>query len=351
MRAQIFIALCLAGAFACSAQDTPTPQPGQLKDPRAILAAAAPFYDFSDPALKPFHLKATYQLYDENGKPTEQGTFEYWWASPKVYRVSWSRPSATRTYWHTADGKEAYVETGEHLGYFEQRLQSNLFSPIPSGETIDPSKNGLILNSVKVGGLRFPCVSDVPLKGDDPSDFRTLPTKCFEPTLPVLRFEFNAQGIVATNYDNLAKFQGKFLARTIQIVGGNQKLFTAAVDNTNAIDPSDSALVPSQDAIFKQDARRNAGPLEVGSLSKKQPPIYPPVAKAQRLQGTVLIEATIGADGKTKDPRVLFSSSPLFSAPTLDAVSQWEYKPFVLNGIPIDTETLIVVTFSLDRLR
>src|SRR5580698_1750358 len=149
MRAQILVAVFLLGAFAASAQDTPTPQPGQLKDPRAILAAAAPFYDFSDPTLKPFHLKATYQLYDDKGNPAEQGTFEYWWASPKVYRVSWSRPGATRTDWYTADGKQAYVEAGERLGYFEKGLQSNLFSPLLSSEAIDPSKIRLILNDVK----------------------------------------------------------------------------------------------------------------------------------------------------------------------------------------------------------
>jgi hypothetical protein len=62
MRAQILIAVCLGGALGALAQDAPSLQPGQMKDPRAILAAAAPFYDFSDPALKPWHLKAAYQL-------------------------------------------------------------------------------------------------------------------------------------------------------------------------------------------------------------------------------------------------------------------------------------------------
>jgi len=349
MRAQILVVMCLVGAFAAYAQDTPTPQPGQIKDPRAILAAAATFYDFSDSALKPWHLKATYQIYDEKGSPTEQGTFEYWWASPKVYRVSWSRPGATRTNWHTADGKEAYVETGERLGFFEKGLQSNLFSPLPSTEEIDPSKIRLILNEFKAGGSQFPCVSELPLKSDEPSDFRMLSTKCFDPTLPALRFEFSSQGAVATNYDNLAKFHGKYLARMIQILGENQKLFTAAVDATNAIDPSDSALVPPKDAIFRPDALPAGGSLGVGYLTKKQPPVYPPIAKEQRLQGNVLIEATIGTDGKIKDPRVLLSPSPLLSAPSLDAISQWEYKPYLLDGVPTEVDTLIVVKFALGR--
>jgi hypothetical protein len=78
MRAQILIAVCLGGVLPGFTQNASSPQPGLPKDPRAVFAAAAPFYNFSDPALKPWHLKATYQLYDEKGKPAEEGTFEYW---------------------------------------------------------------------------------------------------------------------------------------------------------------------------------------------------------------------------------------------------------------------------------
>jgi TonB family protein len=349
MRARILIARCLVGALGGFAQDAPAPQPGQIKDPRAIFAAAAPFYDYSDTALKPFHLKATYQLYDENGKPSEQGTFEYWWASPNVHRASWTRPGATRTYWHTADGKEAYVETGERLGYFEKGLQSNLFSPLPSKEAIDPSKFHLIRNDLKLGGTRFQCVSEAPLKGDEPLDFRMSPTKCFDPALPVLRFQFDSQGFVTTNYENFAKFQGKYLARTIQILGGDQKLFSAVVDSTNPLDPTDPALVPTKDAIFEPDSLHATGSLEVGTLTKQLPPVYPPMAKSQRLQGSVLIDTTIDVDGKIKEPCVLFSPSPILSAASLDAISQWRYKPYLQNGIPTEVETLIVVVFTLGR--
>lgn len=163
MRAQILIALYLAGTLASFAQDAPAPQPGKIKDPRAILAAAAPFYDFSDPALRPWHLKAAYQLYDDKGNPAEQGIFEYWWASPMVYRVSWSRRSAKRTDWHTADGKSAYETTGDGLSFFEYKLQSALFSPLPESADLDPAKIRLDRQEVKLGNAKFPCVEVIPL--------------------------------------------------------------------------------------------------------------------------------------------------------------------------------------------
>ena len=58
--------------------------PEMPKDPRALLQMTEPMYDFSNAELKPWHLKATYQVYDENSGTSEQGTFEYWWAGPEA---------------------------------------------------------------------------------------------------------------------------------------------------------------------------------------------------------------------------------------------------------------------------
>jgi TonB family protein len=352
MRARILVAVFLLAAFAASAQDTPTPQPGQLKDPRAILAAAAPYYDFNDPALKPWHLKATYQLYDENGKPSEQGTFEYWWSSPKVHRVSWTRPGATRSEWHTADGKEAYVETGERLGYFEKGLWSTLFSPLLAANSTDPAKIEMQRNKLKLGDTEFVCVTLDPTKlpaNFQPLNFRVFPTQCFDSTLPVLRVGFSSEGDIGTAFDNIAKFQGKYLARRIQIMAESQKLFSAVVDSTGSLDPADPALVPTNDAIFKPDSPRSAGSVESASLVKSQPPFYPRMAKLQGLRGNVLVDVIIGVDGKIKDPRVILSPSPLLSAPSLDCVSKWEYKPSLKNGVPIEVNTVINLVFTMSR--
>jgi TonB family protein len=318
-----------------------------MKDPRAILSAAAPFYDFSDPTLKPWHLKATYQLYDEKGNPSEQGTFEYWWASPKVHRASWSRPGVSESIWFTDGDKEATVKTGGPLDYFERGVESNLLSPLPSPEAIDPAKTRLILNNFKTDGLRLPCISESSIKGEEPSNFRMLNTDCFDSVLPILRLEFSAEGIVSTIYNNFVKFQGKYLARAIQIMGGDQKLFTASVDSIGLLDPADPALVPPKDALLKPDTANLNENLASGSLAKKQVPIYPTLAKAQRIQGSVLVEATIGVDGKIKDSRVILSPSPLLSASSLEAISHWEYKPYLKDGVPTEVETLIAVEFTL----
>jgi len=93
---RIFTLICFAFAAvsAVSVQSPATPKPQLPNDPRDMLAAALPQYDFSGATMKPWHIKGTYQIYDESGNPEEQGSYEYWWESAKVYRSSWNRTDA-----------------------------------------------------------------------------------------------------------------------------------------------------------------------------------------------------------------------------------------------------------------
>jgi protein TonB len=63
----------------------------------------------------------------------------------------------------------------------------------------------------------------------------------------------------------------------------------------------------------------------------------------------VILQANIGKDGKIHDIRVILSPSPLLSDSSLQAVSHWEYQPYLLNGEPVEVETTVTVTYSLGR--
>jgi hypothetical protein len=77
MRIHLLLTLSFCAALYGAAQTASTTPAALPKDPHEIFATAAPYYDFSDPSLTPWHLKAAYQFYDDQGKPAEQGTFEY----------------------------------------------------------------------------------------------------------------------------------------------------------------------------------------------------------------------------------------------------------------------------------
>ncbi len=353
MRSQIFVVLCLGVAFQGFGQTSAPAAPALPKAPRAIIDAAAPFYDFTDPALKPWHLKAAYQLYDEKGDPTEQGTYEYWWVSPKLYRSTWRRPGATHTDWHTADGKHAYQSTGEPLKYFENKLQSALLSPLPTSDDLDPGNVHLELKALASAGTKFPCIMLVPNMpprfGSDNIALGLFPTYCFDPQLPVLRAS-TSMGSFEILFDKIVKIQGKFLAREVGFYQGKYKILSATVDTVEGIAPSNAALTPPADAQIEKVGKVDlSSAVAVGSLNKKQMPVYPQDAKDAHVSGTVILRAVIGRDGSIYDLHVVSAPWPSLAASALWAVSHWEYKPYLLNGEPVEVETTVNVIYSLGR--
>ena len=85
-----------------------------------------------------------------------------------------------------------------------------------------------------------------------------------------------------------------------------------------------------------------------GSLIFKKTPAYPPIAIASRTEGTVLLQATISKAGTIENLRVMGGPAMLQQA-ALDAVKSWRYRPYVLNGQPVEVETTVNVVFTLSR--
>ena len=75
-------------------------------------------------------------------------------------------------------------------------------------------------------------------------------------------------------------------------------------------------------------------------------PVYPPVAKAARVSGVVVLKATIGKDGLIHDLSVV-SGPPMLQSAAVNAVKQWVYRPYMLNGEPVEVDTMINVVFNL----
>jgi TonB family protein len=349
-----------SGAFAQAALSTNPPMP---TDPKGMLAAAAPMYDFSAATLKPWHVKASYQVYDGKGDPAGKGTYEYWWASPDVYRSTWTREAGAHTDWHTADGKHAYEASGERVNYFEFKLQSALFSPLPDAADLDPKTYRLERQMAPMGKAKMPCVMVIrimPQHGQVQSvPLGLFPTYCFDPDAPVLRVSYSL-GSMTTVFDHIVKVQGRYLPEKIDFFEGARKILTATVDGVNGIAASDPALLPpseaavrdakpSSDKVVVQDLKKVtiAGGVAQGFLFKKEVPVYPQDAKDARVQGTVVLQATIGTDGGIHDLKVISGPWPSLIAAALWSVSHWTYKPYLLNGEPVEVETTVNVVFSL----
>jgi protein TonB len=89
-----------------------------------------------------------------------------------------------------------------------------------------------------------------------------------------------------------------------------------------------------------------SGGVMQGNLLLKTVPQYPPIAKAARVQGVVVLQATISKTGSIENLKVVSGPAMLQQA-ALNAVQTWRYKPYLLNNEPVEVETTVNVIFTL----
>jgi periplasmic protein TonB len=117
------------------------------------------------------------------------------------------------------------------------------------------------------------------------------------------------------------------------------------------IDDLDRELVPPP-VIVKPAAQPD--PVRIGGTIRNpiklrgNDPVYPAIAQAARVQGIVILEATLGPDGRMVNARIL-RSVPLLDQAALEAVRTWEYTPTMLNGVPVPVIMTITVQFTLSK--
>jgi protein TonB len=98
-------------------------------------------------------------------------------------------------------------------------------------------------------------------------------------------------------------------------------------------------------AVVPQRVRVSQGVSE-GLLLHKVTPTYPPLARQARIQGSVVLQAVISKNGVIENLH-LVQGHPMLAPAAIEAVKQWKYKPYFLNGEPVEVETVITVNFTL----
>ena len=132
-----------------------------------------------------------------------------------------------------------------------------------------------------------------------------------------------------------------------------------APSNNIGLPDSGNGVTPGGDVFQPQPAPRvvhpaPSGPVRISSgvassiVLYKVVPVYPPIAREARVEGTVVLEAVISKQGTIENLRVV-SGPAMLQQSALNAVSVWRYRPFLLNGEPVAVETTVNVIFSLGR--
>jgi protein TonB len=109
---------------------------------------------------------------------------------------------------------------------------------------------------------------------------------------------------------------------------------------------SNTSVVPKLALPMAPKRVRVSQGVTTGLLIRKIEPFYPAIARGAHVQGQVVLKAIINKDGHIQDLQ-LISGHVLLAPAAVDAVKQWLYKPFLLNGEPVEVETTVTVTFQL----
>ena len=114
------------------------------------------------------------------------------------------------------------------------------------------------------------------------------------------------------------------------------------------VGPLDKAIAEPPPPPAPAGPVRPGGQVKVPEKIHDVAPVYPQIALTVRKEGIVIVEATIGTDGRVVDARILRSEQLLDQA-ALDAVRQWTYTPTTLNGVAVPVVMTVTVRFQLQR--
>ena len=290
----------------------------------------------------PFHLAMTFQLFDLSGKPEETGSFEEWWAAPGSSRVVVHMAGLKEDGWAPAGAAPAVVRDG----YLVRKLVEVAVRPVvasrPPGEALKQENRGS-------GKTRLRCVTRQQMLQHQQVDGETL---CTNPDIDDVRAALEFGGSMVSIRNSIGKFHDTFVALGLQISLLGRSAITGTMTTLQSFDPATSEvkLPPSASESVSPGPEAGHVPAQVmaGGRVSFVEPTYPDRAKMQHQSGKVILGAVIGADGAIRTLTPIASTDAMFTDAATEAVKKWKYSPYMLNGVPTEADTTIMVNFRLN---
>ena len=197
--------------------------------------------------IKPWHLKATFTLFDENGKTTDQETYEESWASPTKYKIAYTGTGFSQTNYGTDQG---VMRSGSrHFApYLFVQIGNQLIDPFLDSERLTEHLS-FTQEKLSLGKTKLHCITVQGSTLPSAPPITISPKYCFDLDLPVLRVSSRWDGFQFARSD-IFPFQNRFLARDIQGFRGGKILIKAHLDTVETLNAtSDADFAPPDDAL------------------------------------------------------------------------------------------------------
>jgi TonB family protein len=318
-------------------------------EPAAMLSLAVSANGLNGPDVQPWHIKVSYQIFDHRGDPETSGTYEEFWISPRKYKRSYTSANFTQTDF-AVDGALYRSGNQEWPRSREMTVRELLIQPFGAGVDLQQSK--LVKSDRSFGQTTLQCIAVRPRKTNVAITVIGYPDAspqfCLEQKAPILRFDSEGGGENDTVYNNIARFQGHYIARDVKVTSEGKQRTTLHVETIEGLS-SATEFTPATDAVGPLNGRMALFPGNIKDLVLNMPPpVYPSSAKHAHIQGTVVVQAIVGKDGKVIEAHAVSGPVELQGAAT-DSVRKWEFRPFLVMGEPVEFESKFEVFFALAR--
>jgi TonB family protein len=338
----IFAALALLNAGGMSSLAAGSKP---ASDPRAIMKLAAKINGLSGLNAQPWEVKVSFKALGEKGYLLDEGTYEETWISPIKFKRTLIGATHTLSEFGTAQGtlrsgdkwKSSVTLNDMHLAMLNP-LPADIF--IKLSEARGESRN--------VAGVQCRCV-----------DLYQHPSPRATETKPGYSYCFDAKGILLqatmaawdnTQYvlTNSIQFQGRWVPSDIEVWNQGVLVLTAHLESIDILKEADKVefKIPTDAAFQSKTINYTPGKFHYGVNIKKVAPFYRRSAYESGIEGTVVLQGVISKEGRVKELIAVSGPQSLQQA-AIDAVKQWEYEPWILDGAPIEVETTLEVPFSL----
>lgn len=344
----LFLLTLGLAAMPAISQEAPSAStaPALPADPKELLQLAAKTNGLIGDDLKPWHLKASFKLFDWDRKETEDFSYEEFWAGTQKSKRIITSPNFTQTEYTTEKGIFRTGSRDSAPDRFNNAI-TPLLNPIHLLTPEGGEEFSVQLVRKKEGAVEFVCLTEV--LGSVKNAKAAGATYCLDSGLPALRVSMRPPVSNQIVRNQIIRFQGRYVAKETEEHwpadpdAKSRLSLTIHVDALEEIKTVDEAdFTPPADAMPPPKRIDLAEDVTKGMVLAHPKPVYAPIACAMHVQGTVVLKALIGADGHVEHLSVV-SGPPILVPASLDAVKNWTFKPYLLNGEAVEVGTTISV--------
>src|ERR1700675_4727416 len=277
------------------------------------------------PDLLPWHIVVTYDQFDEDGDNVHSGVYEEYWVGAKKYKRIYKSDNFNQTDYATDKGLYRYGDQA-----WPNRAQSQVRAEVMAPFAYAATLQGFHARSVErtFSGHKLQCtLIERDSRISDPTQY------CFEPESPILRYS-RGDGWFQTVYNQILPFQGRNLAREVDVTDGGKPYLDLRVEKVELISHFDDAeFIPPRDAVaLLGDRVSGVNPTPVNMSSYPQ---FPAPLRSQHF--IVKLEIVIGKDGHVISAQGVARPPEAFKA-CEDSARKWVFKPYLVLDKPVEVE-------------